>query len=251
MNPIHKLTLLTCLVCASALTAAPKAEKAPVQNPEEQPSTAQDQAAITALFQDYKEALSQKDGKRAAELISTDTAQIYEYYRQGALAGSKAEILKLPLVHQAGILILRGSIPPEDLINMSGKDVYASSIDNGLVANKWSAAMELMNIEFQDPHTAILSIGVKDQGGTRMPATKEANLWKLSLREVLLQSNAVIEKILTEKNIPQEQYLQSVIESQLGEGSYTKIWNPPATRIKKATTPDKKDQGVIWVEEPK
>lgn len=235
----HPFNLFICLLFTIACSLPTKGE---------QPT--QEEAALSLLFNTYKEALSQKDGRKAAEIINPDTEQVYEYYKEGALAGTKSEILQLPLIHQAGILILRGSIPPEELLNMSGKDVYAASIENGLIANKWSNSMELLQISIINPKTAILSIGVKDQGGTRLPATKEGNNWKFSLREILMQSNSVIEKLLKEKNITQEQYLQSVIESQLGEGSFQKIWEPPASRIRKAMRPEK-NEDVLWVEKPK
>lgn len=197
---------------------------------------------IQLSFDAYKNALIQKDGDTAARLISQDAKQVYEFYREAALSGTPEEIKQVPLVHQAGILTLRGSVPPETLMEMDGAQVYAQAINSGLIAHKWAGVMEIIEIGLINPETAVLTIGVKGEPGTQLAMVKEGAFWKISVREVLMQSNRTIEAMLIEKKVTPEQYLKTVVETQLGPGTYENLWRPPAKRVRSA-------EGV-WEEEP-
>lgn len=232
------LLTITLILWSFPLHAQKITSNAPIEN-----NTQPEDQEIHQSFNKYKQALEDKDGSTASNLITQDSIQIYEYYRQAALSGKQEDILQVPLIHQATILILRGSIPSEALIKMSGKNIYAECINNGFVANKWTDIMSIINIETIDPKTAILTIGVKDQPGTELAMIKEGNIWKISIKELLVQSDEIIEKMLKEKGIPPKTYLKGVVESQLGKDAFPKIWNPPAVRVLPAqsvweTTPE-------------
>lgn len=236
-----KLFLLLCsltIVTATAQTTPTQPSKKTGQDQEKQ--------AIIEAFQLYKNALINQNGAAASTMLTKDAIQIYEYYRQAALAGTREEILQIPLVHQAAILVLRGKIPGDQLINMTGRDVYAIAISSGLIAHKWTESIDVLNIELPNQRTAILTIGVKDQPGTKMLAVKEGSQWKFSIREILMQSNATIEALLAKQNTNPEEYLKSVVESQVGPNSYQQIWNPPAQRVRKPLP----NEEVNWVETP-
>lgn len=208
-------------------------------------SQQREEIAIRAAFERYRIALSGQDGPAASEMLSRDALQVYDHYREAALAGTKEEIVQIPLVHQAAILVLRGKIPGEQLINMTGKEVYSASISSGLIAHKWAESMEIINVELPDPRTAVLTIGIKGNPGTRMLAVKEGTQWKFSVREILMQSNQTIEELLTTRGINPEDYLKNVVETQLGPNTFTTIWEAPAQRVRRP-----QDQGVVWEEMP-
>lgn len=243
-----KTTILSLLAILTIPLTAAKAQKNKEQTPTPpnlETSQQLEEPAIRASFERYRLALSSQDGPTASEMLSQDALQIYEHYREAALAGSREEILQIPLVHQAAVLILRGKIPGEQLINMNGKEVYSTSISSGLIAHKWAESMEIINVELYDPQTAILTIGIKGNSGTRMLAVKERNQWKFSVREIIMQSNETIEQLLAERGISHEDYLKNVVETQLGPNTFPLIWEPPAQRVRKP-----QDQEVVWEELP-
>jgi hypothetical protein len=214
-------TLVTLTVLASLMAATPlcSAQEQKISSVEAE------RGNITKIFQEYQNAIVRRDGLKAAGMISADSTSVYENYRHGALTSSKQELLQIPLIHRAAILVLRGSIAPAELETLTGKDLFARSVEAGLIANKWAEKMEVLSVVFPDTKTAVLTIGVEGKPGTKMAIVRESSGWKVSLREVLMQSNAAIVALLAEKKIKEEDYLKNVVESQLGEGAFEMVWN--------------------------
>lgn len=183
----------------------------------------EDEKAVCDVFESYREALSGKDGARAAELVSDRTLSYYGNMKQAALHMPADSARKLALQDRLLLLFLRQRLSAEELRERTGREIFVRAVDEGWIGN--AQTLELYGAHIGEDFA---QLEVYDRDGTLYPLEcfKERGEWKLDLMFVSkLAGKGLSQQIGGEQ---EDERLLTLVEAASGQKTTADIWEPPA-----------------------
>jgi hypothetical protein len=178
------LSLIVMVTCAYA--QAPPTEVAvadgPVTAKESAASAPAANAEVRAAFSVLVDALHNRDGKTAGELVPKSTFELYEECRRTALDSSAIDFEQLPQTEVLLVLQLRYMLSREELSKMTGKDVFEWGVNKGLVSEKGMKGISLGTIQL-DGDVAFATLLKEHQPvpGLAFRFVREDNRWTFDM----------------------------------------------------------------------
>lgn len=186
-----------------------------------------DGAAVVRAFEDYRAALIEQDGARAASLAAEDTLDYYAEMKELALTASRSELKDRRIVDQLTVLMLRHMLAPDELEAMDGRDVFVFSVEEGLTSETSVQRLEVGEAKVSGDR-AVLGVEVD---GREAPFTfvfeREGDRWKIELRELMKVADSAFQTFVNQSGVPQDEYLLQTLTSMTGTTPSRDVWDPP------------------------
>lgn len=226
------LSLLAAAAAASnvPLTASAEPAEAAAAAAEKKPAIAKISPfeQIAAAFEDYRNAVVNDDGQKAARFV---TRQIFDYFgkvRDWALYADKQRTQNLPFTDQVTVLRLRAATKPDELAASSGKALFIRSVQEGWLEKEYLQKVELGETQVDEKaKTALL---VQNINGHRAPGLiefqREKRRWKLNAYSLLLGSSFVFEHSLRTTKTPKEELIRTAMAGIAGREFDPAWWEP-------------------------
>lgn len=181
---------------------------------------------VQEAFDVYRRALTHADGTVAAEIVSADTIDLYQQYRDLAVFGDEKTVKDLSMVNRMQVLIVRLRVKPETLKAMDGKATFAYAVDNEWIGKDVVVRAGLTDIAV----TGNRATGKVTLGGE--PTTeifhfrKENNGWKFDLVPTIKKTDQALQMSAKSRNVSENEFLFSILTSLTGNRVTENVWKP-------------------------
>lgn len=191
-----------------------------------------DQQVVRESFNAYKYALLNDLGGDASDLVSARTIHYYEQLLELALMGDEKRVKALPGFDRLVVLSMRHSIPAEDLVAITAKELFAYGVQEEWVSKQTIAPFELGQIGvFGNYATANITRG--ETGTDRyLEFRKENGIWRLNLTPLIDESKQQFSLQLSRIQGDDNQSIVELIESMSGTKVDKSIWSPILKKVK-------------------
>lgn len=88
---------------------------------------------IKATFDGYKTSILNDNGEQAYLLVDSRTKEYYTWLIEGSKSFNKDQFERLGLLNKLQIVMMRHRIPKEEILEMSGKDLFVYAVNKGWV----------------------------------------------------------------------------------------------------------------------
>jgi len=97
--------------------------------------TAEEEAGVRRVFEDYKSAILNQQGDKAANLVSESTLTFFEEVRAAALTAPEQEVRQKRIVQKMMILNLRMRSTAEELHKLDAKGLFSFCVREGMIGS--------------------------------------------------------------------------------------------------------------------
>lgn len=215
-RPGRRGALLGLLAAASLALGAPAARGEKVEE------------AIRSVFRDYRKAVLDGQGRRAASLLSAETIDYYRRLQQQALFGREETIRALPVIERVQVFFFRAHVPREDLVRMSGEEVVAYAVGKGWVSQQQIARTDLGAVEI-DGDSALAEHRVEGEpSGVKYHFVRNPGdgSWRLDLLPLLLASNDLMKHAAEQAELEEEELVAELLRTAGISPSDETLWKP-------------------------
>lgn len=184
---------------------------------------------VEASFQAYQAALLASDGPRAADMVTRSSHQLYRTYAEQALSLDRAGLERLHVADRMSVLLMRHSLAPARLKEMSGRDIIAYAVTEGWIDKDGTAAIRLGDYRVEGDWASAALLQPDGQATPfRMEFLKEDGVWRLDLEKLLALARFGIEAGIKQTGMSEEEFLVFLLEFTTGRRPGPEIWEPPS-----------------------
>jgi len=173
-------------------------------------AAADDETAIRATFERYRQALLAGDGAAAWVCVDARTRQYYDDLVRHALSSSRAELGKLEPGYRFMVLRIRLEANRSTLGMMKGRDAFILAVERGMISrSSVEAISELAQIQSNgrvaaaslpaDPESPVFAF-VREDGG-----------WKLSLWQTFDMLEAAFAEMIKQSGHSEDEFLKGLL----------------------------------------
>ncbi len=208
------------LVLASLLAAA-STSAAPITVPE-----SSEVAAVKRGFSEYKAALKQRDGMRAAAAVSGNSFRYYDRMRKLALSAPRQELALLEGTERMLVLALRQQAPFELLAKGTPEELVAHAVTTEAITDTGVALTELGEIRAKGGLARgwIIVDGKPTQGVLQF--VQEGDRWKFDLEFAMKSSAGLIAAIAQQSDLSEDEVILKLLEQGARQPVGPEIWRP-------------------------
>lgn len=190
-------------------------------------SSAEDEAAIRETFQRYKRALLDARGGDAAGLVTSETIAFYEETSMLALEAPEPEVRERPIVDRLQVLTLRHRMSAAQLRSMSGRDLFAYAVDEGLIGAEQVQTLDIGEIEVEgDTASGAIVTGAQEVDLARWRFVRQEGRWRLDLLALFPLTELALEQAADDAGLEVDELLVQALEISSGERVSPDIWQP-------------------------
>ena len=179
-----------------------------------------DGQAVRAAFDAYRTAVTARDGRSAALLVSAGSLAAQERLRDLALVAPQGEVEALPPTDRLMVLRLRHEFTAEELRPLSGADLIRIAVEEAWSSPKVLAPLTAVAVEQQEDVAALRVERAGEPVPIRLKFRREAGAWKLDLVELAHGSDAALAESLAFRaqraKVPIQEVMRWLIEDTSG-----------------------------------
>ena len=187
------------------------------------PASPTDDAAIRAVFADYRGAIERGDGSRAAALLDRSTMDLYARLKTAALTMPGDEVRQQPLVERLTIVAMRAGRTRAQIEALTTQELVAAAITQGAGVSSVKG-VELSEIVVEGD----LAHARPRKGGLALPLSfafhREGGGWRFDLTHLMEKANELLKSQL--KGMSEDQLIRAYVTSVGGTVDET-MWEPP------------------------
>jgi hypothetical protein len=208
-----------------SLLAAASTSAAPIAFPE-----APEAAAVKLGFAEYKAALKQRDGPRAAAAVSDNSFRYYDRMRGLALSAPREELARLEGTERMLVLALRQQAPLELLVNSTPEELVAYAVTTEAMTDTGVVRTELGEIrrEGELARGWIIIDGKATQGVLQF--VRQGGRWKFDLEFAMKSSAGLINAIAKQSALSEDEVILKLLEQGTQQPIGPEIWQPPVPK---------------------
>jgi len=208
-----------------ALLAGASASAATITLPETPEAT-----AVKRGFAEYKAALKQRDGTRAAETVSHNSFDFYDRMRKLALSAPREELALLEGTERMLVLALRLQAPLDLLTSATPEELVAHAVSTETITDTGVARTELGEIRTEGELARgwVVVDGNPTQGVLQF--VREGGRWKFDLEFAMQSSAGLIEAIAQQNGLTEDEVILKLLEQGVEQPVGPEIWQPPVPR---------------------
>ena len=212
----------------ASLLAAASTSAAPIAVPE-LPEAAE-AAEVRRGFAEYKAALKQRDGARAAAAVSGNSFRYYDRMRKLALSAPRDELVLLEGTERMLVLALRQQAPLELLVNGTPEELVAYAVTTQAMTDTSVARTELGEIRAEgDLARGWIVVDDKPMQGV-LQFVREGDRWKFDLEFAMKASAGLIAAIAKQSGLPEDEVILKLLEQWMQQPVGPEIWRPPVPK---------------------
>ena len=186
-----------------------------------------DAEAVRETFERYRRALVEEDGDAAAGLVSTNTLEAYQRFRDLALTGSAAAVNEVSMVERMQVLLLRHRIEADALESMSGRDAFTHAVDQAWVGSGGIDRLQVHRVSVRgDQATANVGMG-RAPSPDLFHFRKEDGAWRFDLMPSLSSAEGALEQMAAARGVEENEFLLGMIGAMSGEPATEALFEPP------------------------
>jgi hypothetical protein len=233
-GPGATTTLVSLLALSSSCRDATPRPHAPA--PEKAPPSAAephtdgpDEQAIRTAFVGYRDAVLSRRGAVAAELVTADIFDYMDSMRTEALTATADHVRRKALMDKYMVLTFRARISLADLKKMTGRELFAHSVDIGMNGDS-SRGLEPDAIEIDGD---VARVGLRKDGQTMPPSggfrfVKSGGAWRLDVMSASRLATAALPQVLKSIDPDPDRAILKLLELGLGKPVPATLWEPLA-----------------------
>ena len=184
-------------------------------------------ANIRKSFEEYKKIALLKDGQRAVLYADTSTLAYYSDILHLAKSGNKTDIQRKRFVDQLTILMLRHSFDASRILALqNGADVFALSIDNGLISEGATASLKLGKIVINGNEAFAEILSEQGIEPVQLRFAYEGGRWKIDFSSLLVFADTQFGAVVNGSGLTQEEFILQILEFSTGTKPDGAIWEP-------------------------
>jgi hypothetical protein len=187
------------------------------------PATPTDDAAIRAVFADYRAAIERGDGTRAAALLDRSTMDLYARLKTAALTMPGDEVRQQPLVERLTIVAMRAGRTRAQIEALTTQELLAAAITQGTGVSS-VRGVELSEIVVEGD----LAHARPRKDGLALPLTfafrREGAAWRFDLTHMMAKANELLASQL--RGMSEDQLIRAYVAS-VGGTVDEAMWEPP------------------------
>ncbi|TAE51723.1 MAG: hypothetical protein EAZ89_09710 [Bacteroidetes bacterium] len=197
--------LLLCVVCF----AQPKEEK-----------------AVRKSFEQYKKALLDENGAKAALWVDRQTIGYYQQVLLWVKEADSAQTDALPLLDKLMVFSVRHRTPHEDILSFDAKALFAYAVEKGMVGKGSVAGNSLGTLRIQNDQAEGQLISQGNPTSFYFTFHKEEGRWKLNLTRIFPLAEPALRQSVTDSEMEENAYFFYILELLTGEKPGPDIWQP-------------------------
>jgi hypothetical protein len=181
---------------------------------------------IRAVFEKYRSDLLNDRGTEAANEVDSRTINYYSNLLELTVNADSSKIETLSIMDKMSVLMMRLKIPKEELLSLSGKDLFIYSVDHGMVGKSGIAKNSIGQITVSD-NFASAPLGMKGAPSeVRFEFHKENGSWKIDLTSIFPLADMVFNKLINDSGKSENEFLIPLVEAATGKRMTPGIWMP-------------------------
>ena len=195
------LIVMSLCVLAADIFASSPLSQAQTQTSEE---------AIQSTFSQYRKALLEGDGSKAAYLVDTRTIELYGEIRTHALEMSREKLSQLDFISHFMVLRVRHEFSKSQIEKMTGRELFKLGVDKGWISSSTVSNVErLARIKVDLPKAAA---SVPQAPNT--PALyflNESGQWKLALWQSFEIANLAMKAEVKKSGLTEQEFIMKTL----------------------------------------
>ena len=221
MYPIRlKAVLAVAAVCALAVSAG--AGNAPSQ-PKGQAAAAR---AIETAFSQYKDALLQGDGPKAADVVSARTIAFYDGIATHALNTPREKLVKLDFMSRFMILRIRHEFTRSQISQMTGRELFVTGVNRGWISKSSVANSERL-VDIRVASSEATASMPSARGFPAFHFLKESGQWKLDLAATFALANGAMKHEIAKSGMTEDQFIIRALSILSSREVDERVFSPP------------------------
>lgn len=181
---------------------------------------------VRATFAAYKRAILASDGATAAQLLSAGTIDWYAQIKHDALYATKAELDRLPPIAKIQVLAYRVRVAPQQLQDLSPRQLVAYAVDKGWIVKAATQHSELGHITVSDG-SAVADLLVAKRASGQYRFVKEDGQWRFDQLPLLRGGEARLDAAAQLRGESTDELVLSLLSRAAGKKVGPEIWTPP------------------------
>jgi hypothetical protein len=170
------------------------------------------------VFAEFRSAVGQGSGEKAAQLLSKETAALYERLRRAAITTARADLERLSIVEVFGVLSLRHTFSKKELEANTGKSLLAKALVSDPASREALGRIEIDQITYkQDVAIATMKHNGKPVPDTVLTFRKQGNSWKWDLEQYSQQAVGRFETMRLEQKLSKIDFAMRLLRRQYGD----------------------------------
>lgn len=171
-----------------------------------------DTSAIEKAFLQYRDALLEDNGSKAAELVDAGTIKYYDEMLAHALNIPRQNLLQLDFTSKFMVLRIRHEFNKSQIEKMTGRELLVIGVERGWTSKSWvSKVKQLVNIKVElDKASASIPLA------PNIPIfhfLNESGQWKLNLLPILEMFNVAIKLQVTKSGLTEEEFIMRLLST--------------------------------------
>jgi hypothetical protein len=182
--------------------------------------------AVEKAFADYRQAVLDKKGDAAADLIAPATIAEYQKYRDLALKGDEKTVKGLSISGRTNVLMMRHRVGKDQLKSMNGKKIVAYAVDQGWIGEEGVKRAGVTDVEVSGS-AATAKVTVNGQKSDEMfHFAKHDGKWTIDLVPNLPRADVLFQKMASESGQGENEFLFQILGLLTGRPVTDAIWQP-------------------------
>lgn len=199
----------------------------PVATSSETASAAADIEAISAAFEEYRQALLAGNGAAVSDLVSPSTVDYYAELVRLAAAAGPDELAGKSLVDRFAVARLRVDLPTHELAAMDGPAMLAYGVDQGYIDPSSVAHNELGDIRIDGDRGYAQLVAQSQPTDVDFEFVRVGDDWKFDLAATMPIANATFAELAREEGLTEDEFVFEMIEILSGERVDASIYDRP------------------------
>lgn len=181
---------------------------------------------IIEAYDNYKNAVSNADGQKAAGLVAGKTIQYYNALIGLVLEADSGKLILTGPLEKFTVLAIRQTVDWKILRTMEGKDLFAYAIANGMIG-KGISKTTIGNIELKNDALARAELLIEGKQTNKFTYFyREEGRWRVDLMEQFKENELSLRKTIYQPNLSETQCLVLFYKKTFGVNPGKEIWLP-------------------------
>ena len=183
-----------------------------------------DAEAVRRTFENYKTAILNDQGETALDYIDSRTGKYYADMLHAVKNSDSARVSALSLIDRITVFSIRHRASREEILAMTGNDLFVYAIKNGMVGKSGVARNSIGEVTVNGN----IAKGRVVVGGTQTPLAfdfhREEGRWKIDLTSIFSFSNQAFRRMVEESGEEENEYLFRLLEMLTGRKPGREVW---------------------------
>ena len=181
---------------------------------------------VRECFEKYRTDLLNDDGVAAAEDVDSRTIKYYSELIELTKTADSTKIETLSVMDKMMVLMLRLKVSKEDILSLSGKDLFIYAVNKGMVGKGSVANNTIGEIKINKDFASAQFIAKGAPTEMYFEFHKENGTWKLDITSLFPLAIMVFDKLIEYSGKSENEFLLPLVEAATSKKITPEIWLP-------------------------